>query len=301
MCNVVCVFIHVFLEPTFLIIQLLNGLQLASLLFLLSVGLSVVYGLMNFINLAHGTLYMLGAYIGLTVARTTGSFWLAFVIAPLAVAMLGALFHVLLLRHMQNSSPLKQVLVTFGLVFVGLDVVRYIWGNFSHSIDAPAIFSGPVMLLGEIYPSYRLFVIGLGLFVLVTLYFGLERTRLGAIVRAGVDNREVAMSLGLNINLALFIVFCVGCGLAGLAGVVAAPVLSVYPGMDMSILVMTLIVVVVGGPGSLKGAALGALLIGMFETFGQVFIPSLASVIIYAFMAFVLLVRPSGLLPVRPK
>tara|TARA_B100000749_G_scaffold135214_1_gene103920 strand:- start:647 stop:1552 length:906 start_codon:yes stop_codon:yes gene_type:complete len=301
MCNVVCVFIHVFLEPTFLIIQLLNGLQLASLLFLLSVGLSVVYGLMNFINLAHGTLYMLGAYIGLTVARTTGSFWLAFVIAPLAVAMLGALFHVLLLRHMQNASPLKQVLVTFGLVFVGLDVVRYIWGNFSHSIDAPAIFSGPVTLLGEIYPSYRLFVIGLGLFVLVTLYFGLERTRLGAIVRAGVDNREVAMSLGLNINLALFIVFCVGCGLAGLAGVVAAPVLSVYPGMDMSILVMTLIVVVVGGPGSLKGAALGALLIGMFETFGQVFIPSLASVIIYAFMAFVLLVRPSGLLPVRPK
>jgi len=290
-----------FLEPTFLIIQLLNGLQLASLLFLLSVGLSVVYGLMNFINLAHGTLYMLGAYIGLTVARMTDSFWVAFVIAPLAVAMLGALFHVLLLRHMQNSSPLKQVLVTFGLVFVGLDVVRYIWGNFSHSIDAPAIFSGPVMLLGEIYPSYRLFVIGLGLFVLVTLYFGLERTRLGAIVRAGVDNREVAMSLGLNINLALFIVFCVGCGLAGLAGVVAAPVLSVYPGMDMSILVMTLIVVVVGGPGSLKGAALGALLIGMFETFGQVFIPSLASVIIYAFMALVLLVRPSGLLPVRSK
>ena len=205
-----------FLEPTFLIIQLLNGLQLASLLFLLSVGLSVVYGLMNFINLAHGTLYMLGAYIGLTVARMTDSFWMAFVIAPLAVAMLGALFHVLLLRHMQNSSPLKQVLVTFGLVFVGLDVVRYIWGNFSHSIDAPAIFSGPVTLLGEIYPSYRLFVIGLGLFVLVTLYFGLERTRLGAIVRAGVDNREVAMSLGLNINLALFIVFCVGCGLAGL-------------------------------------------------------------------------------------
>ena len=135
----------------------------------------------------------------------------------------------------------------------------------------------------------------------MTLYFGLERTRLGAIVRAGVDNREVAMSLGLNINLALFIVFCVGCGLAGLAGVVAAPVLSVYPGMDMSILVMTLIVVVVGGPGSLKGAALGALLIGMFETFGQVFIPSLASVIIYAFMALVLLVRPSGLLPVRSK
>ncbi|HHZ67002.1 MAG: High-affinity branched-chain amino acid transport system permease protein LivH [Alphaproteobacteria bacterium MarineAlpha9_Bin5] len=289
-----------FFEPTFLAIQFLNGLQLASLLFLLSVGLSVVYGLMNFINLAHGTLYMLGAYIGLTVARESGSFWLALVGAPLAIAALGALFHVLLLRRMQAASPMKQVLVTFGLIFIGLDVVRYIWGDFTHSIETPAIFSGSVQLLGEVYPSYRLFVIGLGLFVFVALYLGLERTRLGAVVRAGVDDREVAMSLGLNIELAFFIVFCLGCGLAGLAGVIAAPVLSVYPGMDMSILVLTLIVVVIGGPGSLKGAALGAFLIGMFETFGQVFMPALASVIIYALMAVVLLVRPGGLLPVRP-
>ena len=289
-----------FFEPTFLAIQFLNGLQLASLLFLLSVGLSVVYGLMNFINLAHGTLYMLGAYIGLTVARESGSFWLALVGAPLAIAALGALFHVLLLRRMQAASPMKQVLVTFGLIFIGLDVVRYIWGDFTHSIETPAIFSGSVQLLGEVYPSYRLFVIGLGLFVFIALYLGLERTRLGAVVRAGVDDREVAMSLGLNIELAFFIVFCLGCGLAGLAGVIAAPVLSVYPGMDMSILVLTLIVVVIGGPGSLKGAALGAFLIGMFETFGQVFLPALASVIIYALMAVVLLVRPGGLLPVRP-
>ncbi|MFP6715303.1 MAG: branched-chain amino acid ABC transporter permease [Alphaproteobacteria bacterium] len=289
-----------FFEPTFLAIQFLNGLQLASLLFLLSVGLSVVYGLMNFINLAHGTLYMLGAYIGLTVARESGSFWLALVGAPLAIAALGALFHVLLLRRMQAASPMKQVLVTFGLIFIGLDVVRYIWGDFTHSIETPAIFSGSVQLLGEVYPSYRLFVIGLGLFVFIALYLGLERTRLGAVVRAGVDDREVAMSLGLNIELAFFIVFCLGCGLAGLAGVIAAPVLSVYPGMDMSILVLTLIVVVIGGPGSLKGAALGAFLIGMFETFGQVFMPALASVIIYALMAVVLLVRPGGLLPVRP-
>ena len=289
-----------FLEPTFLAIQFLNGLQLASLLFLLSVGLSVVYGLMNFINLAHGTLYMLGAYIGLTLARESGSFWLALVGAPLSIAALGALFHVLLLRRMQTASPMKQVLVTFGLIFIGLDSVRYIWGDYAHSIETPEIFSGSVQLLGEVYPSYRLFVIGLGLVVFVALHLGLERTRLGAVVRAGVDDREVAMSIGLNIELAFFIVFCLGCGLAGLAGVIAAPVLSVYPGMDMSILVLTLIVVVIGGPGSLKGAALGAFLIGMFETFGQVFLPALASVIIYALMAVVLLVRPGGLLPVRP-
>ena len=205
-----------FFEPTFLAIQFLNGLQLASLLFLLSVGLSVVYGLMNFINLAHGTLYMLGAYIGLTVARESGSFWLALVGAPLAIAALGALFHVLLLRRMQAASPMKQVLVTFGLIFIGLDVVRYIWGDFTHSIETPAIFSGSVQLLGEVYPSYRLFVIGLGLFVFVALYLGLERTRLGAVVRAGVDDREVAMSLGLNIELAFFIVFCLAYGGDGL-------------------------------------------------------------------------------------
>ena len=298
--NVVTEVSQVFLDPTFLAIQFLNGLQLASLLFLLSVGLSVVYGLMNFINLAHGTLYMLGAYIGLSVARGSGSFWLALIVAPIFIAALAAVFHALLLRRMQAASPMKQILVTFGLIYVGLDVVRYIWGDYSHSIPAPDFFAGSVHLLGEVYPSYRLFMIGLGWFVFIALYYGLERTRLGAVVRAGVDNREVAMSLGLNIELAFFLVFCLGCGLAGLAGVVAAPVLSVYPGMDMSILVLTLIVVVIGGPGSLRGAALGAFLIGMFETFGQVFFPAIASVIVYALMAVILLARPVCLLPVRP-
>ncbi len=288
-----------FLDPIFLVIQVLNALQLASLLFLLSVGLSVVYGLMNFINLAHGTLYMLGAFIGLTIVRESESFWVALLIAPVAVGFLGALLHILLLRRMQAVSPMKQVLVTFGLLFVGLDVVRYIWGDYSHAIDPPALFSKSVLIFGELYPSYRLFVIAVGLLIFFVLYLGLERTRLGAVVRAGVDEREIAMSLGLNIELAFFVVFCLGCGLAGLAGVVAAPVFSVYPGMDMSILVLTLIVVVIGGPGSLRGAALGAFLIGFFETFGQVFLPSAASVIIYALMAVILLVRPGGLLPVR--
>ena len=288
-----------FLDPIFLVIQILNALQLASLLFLLSVGLSVVYGLMNFINLAHGTLYMLGAVIGLTIVRESESFWLALLVAPVAIAFLAALLHILLLRRMQAVSPMKQVLVTFGLLFVGLDVVRYIWGDYTHAIEPPPLFSKSVLVFGELYPSYRLFVIAVGLLVFVVLYLGLERTRLGAVVRAGVDEREIAMSLGLNIELAFFVVFCLGCGLAGLAGVVAAPVFSVYPGMDMSILVLTLIVVVIGGPGSLRGAALGAFLIGFFETFGQVLLPSAASVIIYALMAVILLVRPGGLLPVR--
>ena len=287
------------LDPTFLAIQFLNGLQLASLLFLLAVGLSVVFGLMGFINLAHGTLYMIGAYIGLSVARSTGSFWLALVAAPVAVALLGMVFHVVLLRHMQAASPMKQVLVTFGLIFVGLDSVRYIWGNYSHGIDLPAVLAGGVSVLGETYPIYRLFIIGLGLAVLAALHWGLERTRLGALVRAGVDDRETAAALGIDVGLAFFAVFCLGCALAGLAGVVAAPVLSVYPGMDMSVLILTLIVVVIGGPGRLKGAALGALVIGMAQTFGQVLVPALASVMIYAVMAAVLLARPGGLVRAR--
>ncbi len=286
------------LDPTFLAIQLLNGLQLASLLFLLSVGLSVVFGLMNFINLAHGTLYMLGAYIGLSLVRATDSFWLAFALAPLAVAAVGAVFHVVLLRRMQAASPMRQVLATFGLIFVGLDSVRYIWGDYSHALAAPELLAGSVQVLGQTYPTYRLFVIGLGIIVLLVLYFGLERTRLGAIVRAGVDDRETATAIGLNVERAFFLVFCFGCALAGLAGVVAGPVLSIFPGMDISILILALIVVVVGGPGSLKGAALGALLVGMVETFGQVIAPEYASVVLYALMALVLVLRPGGLIPV---
>ncbi len=286
-------------DPTFLAIQVLNGLQLASLLFLLSVGLSVVFGLMNFINLAHGTLYMLGAYIGLSLVRWTGSYWIAFAIAPLCVAAIGAVFHVVLLRRMQAASPMRQVLVTFGLIYVGLDSVRYFWGDYSHSFDAPESLAGMVHLFGESYPAYRLFVIALGLGVLLVLYLALEKTRLGAVVRAGVDDTETASAIGLNVSGTFFLVFCLGCALAGLAGVVAAPVLSIYPGMGISILISTLIVVVVGGPGSLAGAAFGALLVGMVETFGQVLAPSYAGMVLYGLMALVLVVRPAGLFPAR--
>ena len=170
------------------------------------------------------------------------------------MALIGALFYAVLLRHMQRQSPMRQVLVTFGLIFVGFDAVRMIWGVLPHTIPIPEVLDGRVIVLGEVYPAYRLFIIGVGLAVLAALHFGLERTRLGAIVRAGVDDRTMVAALGINVERAFFIVFCVGCWLAGLAGVVSAPVFSIFPGMDMSILILTLIVVVVGGPGSLKGA-----------------------------------------------
>ena len=286
------------LDPAFLIVQTLNGLQLSMLLFLLSIGLSVVFGMMNFINLAHGTLYMVGAYLALSSVRWLDSYWVALALAPLGVALIGAVFYAVLLRHMQHRSPMRQVLVTFGLIFVGFDAVRMVWGALPHTIPVPPALDGSVTVLGEVYPTYRLFIIAVGLAVLVALHFGLERTRLGAIVRAGVDDRTMVSALGIDVDRAFFLVFCLGCWLAGLAGVVSAPVFSIFPGMDMSILILTLIVVVVGGPGSLGGAVVGSLVIGMVDTYGQVLAPELARVTIYALMAVVLLVRPHGLFPV---
>ena len=286
------------LDPAFLIVQTLNGLQLSMLLFLLSIGLSVVFGMMNFINLAHGTLYMVGAYLALSSVRWFDSYWAALALAPLGVALIGAVFYAVLLRHMQRQSPMRQVLVTFGLIFVGFDAVRMVWGALPHTIPIPEALDGSVTVLGEVYPTYRLFIIAVGLAVLAALYLGLERTRLGAIVRAGVDDRRMVAALGIDVERAFFLVFCIGCWLAGLAGVVSAPVFSIFPGMDMSILILTLIVVVVGGPGSLKGAVVGSLVIGMVDTYGQVLAPEFARVTIYALMAVVLLVRPHGLFPV---
>ena len=287
------------LDPAFLIVQTLNGLQLSALLFLLSIGLSVVFGLMNFINLAHGTLFMLGAYFALSAARAFDSFWLVLLVAPVGVAVVGGLLYLVLLRHMQRADPMKQVLVTFGLIFVGLESVMIVWGPLPHTIDVPDLLAGSSSVLGQVYPTYRLFIIALGLAVFLLLYLGLERTRLGAIVRAGVDNRTMVAALGIDIGLVFFLVFCLGCGLAGLAGVVAAPVFSIFPGMDMSVLILALIVVVLGGPGSLKGAGLGSLIIGIADTYGQVLVPELARVTIYALMALILIFKPAGLVPVR--
>ena len=287
------------LDPGFLIVQTLNGLQLSALLFLLSIGLSVVFGLMNFINLAHGTLFMVGAYLALSVVRAFESFWLALLLAPLGVALIGGVLYLVLLRHMQRADPMKQVLVTFGLIFVGSETVDIIWGSLPHIIEVPALLSGRGSVLGQVYPTYRLFIIALGVVAFLLLYLGLERTRVGAIVRAGVDDRTMVAALGIDIGRVFFLVFCLGCLLAGVAGVVAAPVLAIAPGMDMSVLILALIVVVLGGPGSLKGVALGALIIGIADTYGQVVLPELARVTIYALMALILLIKPAGLIPVR--
>lgn len=285
-------------DPGFWILQSLNALQLSMLLFLLSVGLTVIFGLLHFVNLAHGAFYALGAYVAATLSGAAG-YWAGFVLAPLAVAAFGLLLYWALIKRMRRSGPMAQVLVTFGLIFVMLDLTRILWGDLAIGIEAPAILSGRVEVAGVPYPSYRLFVIGLGIAVLAALALILGRTQIGAMIRAGVDNDAMAACLGIDVEKLFLAVFCVGCALAGLAGAVAAPLLSVTPGMGLDILIPTLIVIVIGGLGSLKGAITGSLIFGFVQTFGAVLLPDLASVLIYALLALVLVTRPQGLYPAK--
>jgi branched-chain amino acid transport system permease protein len=279
-------------------LQSLNALQLSMLLFLLSVGLTVIFGLMHFVNLAHGSLYAFGAYVAATISGAIG-YWGGFLLAPLAVAALGAVLYFTLIRSMRRAGPMAQVLVTFGLIFVAVDATRLIWGDLPIGIDIPPILEGQVSLLGVDYPLYRLFIIALGLAILGVLTLVLTRTQIGAMIRAGVDNDSMAACLGINVERMFFIVFAVGCALAGLAGAVAAPVLSVTPDMGLQILIPTLIVIVIGGLGSLKGAVAGSLIFGFVQTFGAVLLPTLNSVLIYALLAAVLVTRPQGLFPAK--
>jgi branched-chain amino acid transport system permease protein len=282
----------------FWVLQMLNALQLSMLLFLLSVGLTVIFGLMHFVNLAHGSLYAFGAYVAAMLAGMLG-YWGGFFLAPLAVAALGAVLYFTLIRSQRRAGPMAQVLITFGLIFVAVDATRLIWGDLPIGIAVPTVFEGQLSLLGVEYPIYRLFIIALGLAVLGVLTLILTRTQVGAMIRAGVDNDQMAACLGINVERMFFLVFVVGCALAGLAGAVAAPVLSVTPDMGLQILIPTLIVIVIGGLGSLKGAVAGSLIFGFVQTFGAVLLPTLSSVLIYALLAAVLVTRPQGLLPAK--
>ena len=279
-------------------LQTLNALQLSMLLFLLSIGLTVIFGLMHFVNLAHGSLYALGAYFAASLA-TIGGYWMGFFLAPVAVAGVGVLLYSGLIKRMRKSGPMAQVLVTFGLIFAMLDLTRILWGDLALAIEVPAILEGRLAFLGVEYPTYRLFIIALGLAIFSALAFVLGRTQIGAMIRAGVDNDEMAACLGINVERLFFTVFCVGCALAGLAGAVAAPLLSVTPDMGLQILIPTLIVIVIGGLGSLRGAIAGSLIYGFVQTFGAVLAPQLASVLIYALLASVLVIKPVGLFPAK--
>ena len=251
--------------------------------------------MLDVVNLAHGSLYMLGAYAGLTAIALTGSFWIAALAAPLAVGLVGALIERACLRPLQGRGPLAQVLLTFGLIYVCEDLVKWIWGGRIRSIPPPDLFSGSVTIWGATLPSYRLFVIGFGLAMALGLWWLIERTRLGTIVRAGVFDAEMTSGLGIDIDRMFTAVFASGAALAGLSGVIAGPIQSAQPPMGATILIPALIVVVVGGLGSLRGSLVGSLIIGQAETFGKAWLPGASMLMIYAVMAAIVLLRPQGL------
>jgi branched-chain amino acid transport system permease protein len=297
--------------------QLLNGVQLGVTLFLMAAGLTLVLGIMNLVNLAHGSLYMVGAYLTLAASQWTGSYLAGVALGLGGTLVIGMLVEVIALRALYDRDHLDQVLATFGLILFFNELVAMIWGRASLYAQLPEWLRGHVELFsGSTYPLYRLAVIVVGLFICVLLWYVVTRTRLGMLIRAGASNRTMVGALGVNIRLLYTVVFGFGAALAGLAGVMAGPIYSVQPGMGELILIQVFVVIVIGGIGSVRGALVGALIVGVVDTLGRAFLkpllgalisptageaagPALASMLIYLLMAVVLALRPAGLFPAR--
>ena len=303
--------------PTVLVLeQALNGLQFGLMLFLLAAGLTLVFGVMDMINLAHGSLYMVGAFIGAWIVGLTGSFVIGIVGAVISTALFGMALESTLLRSLYARDHLSQVLATFALILILNDGTRMVFGN-DLPLSAPDALAGPVELLpGLSYPAYRLVIIGAGLALAVLLYVLVAKTRMGALVRAGASNGEMATAMGVDIKRLFTIVFGIGAGLCAVAGVLMGPLLAVQVGMGENILILAFVVIVIGGIGSIRGALVGALLVGVVDTVGRTVMqslfrefmppqmasaagPAVASVAIYVFMAALLAIRPRGLFPAR--
>jgi branched-chain amino acid transport system permease protein len=276
------------------LIQSLNGLSFGALLFLVASGFTLIFGLLRVVNLAHGAFYLLGAYIGIATVAATGSFVLGLVAAALSVCVLGLGMERTLLRRVRGRE-LPEVLLTIGIAFVIADLCLAFFGGNPKTVPVPAALSGAVTLGDLTYPRYRLFVVVVAAVVAVGFYFLQRHTKIGAIVRAGVDDREVAAAMGINIDRVFAGMFAFGGALAGLAGMVGAGLLTVLPGVDVEILLFALVVVIIGGLGSIKGAALGSVLIGLVDAYSKAWIPEFSYFTIFAPMALVLVFRPSGL------
>jgi branched-chain amino acid transport system permease protein len=295
--------------------QTLNGLQLGVMLFLLAAGLTLVFGIMNLVNLAHGALYMVGAYLTTYFYQATGSYLLAIVLGLAGTLIVGIVTELVALRTLYERDHLDQVLATFGLILFFNELIVILWGRAAIYSTIPDYLSGQVDLFGNLhYPVYRLLIIVIGLAVALLLWFVVSRTRLGMLIRAGASNRGMVAALGVNIRLLYTVVFGFGAALAGLAGLLAGPIYAVQPGMGELILIQVFVVIVIGGIGSIRGALAGALIVGMVDTLGRAFLkpilatmisapaaetagPALASMLIYLLMAVVLAFRPAGLFP----
>ncbi len=277
-------------------IQALHGLVYGMLLFLLASGLTLIFGMMGVLNFAHGALYMLGAYLSFTVLLWTDQFWLSLIIVPVLVGFIGVFIERVFLRKAHAHGHVAELLVTFGIAYILEDVVMILWGSEPLKVEIPAILAGSLSMFGVTYPTYRLFILAVSLLVFVLLFLTLIKTRAGIIVRAAVDNKEMVSALGFNVPLVFLVVFGVGAGLAGLAGVIGGPYLMTHPGMGAVILIDLFVVIVIGGLGSIKGALLAAILIGTIQSFGILFIPQFALFFQYLLLAVVLIFKPEGLL-----
>jgi branched-chain amino acid transport system permease protein len=305
------------MSTTLLVVQILNGLQLGVLLFLIAAGLTLVFGVMDFINLAHGVQYMLGAYFAVAFYSVTGNFLAALLLALAAALVFGILLEFLIFRHLYGRDHVDHVIATFGIILFLNSAVKILWGAAPLSLPIPEVLSGSILLMdGLLYPVWRLVIIGSGLAVAVLLYVFVNYTRIGMLVRAGSTHAPIVAALGVNISRLFTIVFGFGAMLAGFAGVMIAPILSVEPGMGDTILILAFVVIVIGGVGSIRGAFIAALLIGLVDTLGRSFAvdilrlvmapspartvgPAIASMLIYLLMAVVLYLRPTGLFPAR--
>jgi len=295
--------------------QLLNGLQFGVMLFLMASGLTLVFGIMDLINLAHGSLFMVGAYLCATVFQKTGSFLLGLAVALPGAALVGIVVEIITLRALYNRDHLDQVLATFGLILFFNELTKIVWGPRALFLDVPEALSGTIEIIPNApYPAFRLAIIAVGIVVAVALYLLITRTRLGMLIRASATNREIVGALGVNVKLLYTLVFGLGALLAGLAGAMAGPLLAVEVGMGEDILILTFVVIVIGGIGSVRGALVGAILVGLIDTLGRAFLPaffklfvdpatadgvgsSLSSMSIYILMAIILTWKPKGLLP----
>lgn len=293
------------MDFAFFLIQLLNGLQYGLLLFLVASGLTLIFGIMGIINLAHGSFYMVGAYLAWSLASMTGSLTAAILLGVVLTVLLGVALEWLLIRHFYDRDHLYQVLLTYGLILVFEEMRSIVWGDDVHGVPVPALLSASIPLTENLsYPVYRLVISGVCLLLALGMYFLIARTRLGMMIRAGSSNRDMVQSLGINIKLIYTLIFALGIALAAFAGMINAPLASVFPNMGGGVLIICFVVVVIGGIGSVKGAMAASLLIGLAETFGQVIeievagfklLPELSGMIVYVLMAAVLVWRPEGL------
>lgn len=304
-------------EVTQLILeQALNGLQFGLMLFLLAAGLTLVFGIMDCINLAHGSLYMVGAYFVAAAAQAADSFWIGLGVGVAGTALLGLVLELTLFRQIYRRDHLSQVLATFALILIANESVRLIWGPAPLMLNPPAALSGPVEIAGFFYPAYRLVIIAVGLLVAALLYLLVARSRVGMWVRAGAANREMTEALGINVRALFTAVFVFGAALCALAGGLLGPLLAVQVGMGESVLILAFVVIIIGGIGSIRGALVGALIVGTVDTLGRALLPAvlrvtlpadtastlgpaLASILIYLLMAAILFFKPQGLFPAR--